>query len=258
MDYIWHEAGGEEVKVSSQPSVNFQKDYIDKRIEELTDLSAEKILFADGQTLQEKMDSGALKGADGKDGMKGDKGDQGQQGETGPQGDRGERGPVGAKGEKGEIGPQGEKGEKGEKGDAGPQGEKGEKGDKGEPGEKGSFEDIPAHSLSDNLLSSTLIENITGVNYKNLRENCIYSISISDDFEFIFPEDIENREILNQILIYLTVDAEVSVIWNTSGIEEVAFVNGEIPDITIGNYRIIAEYNPILGKWVIGALKDGE
>ena len=78
--------------------------------------NANQITFADGQTFQDKLDAGTLKG---------EKGDKGGQGEQGPQGIKGD------KGEPGDVGPQGPKGDKGEPGDVGPQGPKG---DKGEPG----------------------------------------------------------------------------------------------------------------------------
>lgn len=66
--------------------------------------SADMIIFSDGETFQNKLNNGILKGD------KGDKGEQGPKGDTGPQG---------PKGDKGEQGPQGEQGAKGEKGEKG-------------------------------------------------------------------------------------------------------------------------------------------
>lgn len=63
---------------------------------------AELVYFADKQTLQEKFDSGALKGE------KGDTGAQGPQGETGPQGPKGDQGIQGVKGDKGDKGDTGD------------------------------------------------------------------------------------------------------------------------------------------------------
>lgn len=77
------------------------------------DFKASQVKFTDGQTFQQKLDGGTLKGE------KGDKGDTGAQG---PKGDAGEQGPAGAAGAKGE---------KGEKGDTGAQGPAGAKGDTG-------------------------------------------------------------------------------------------------------------------------------
>lgn len=70
--------------------------------------SADSVKFADGETFQQKLDLGKLKG------QKGDKGDRGLQGEKGPKGDRG---PQGIQGEKGPQGPKGDRGLKGEPGD---------------------------------------------------------------------------------------------------------------------------------------------
>ena len=56
------------------------------------DFKASQVKFTDGQTFQQKLDGGTLKGE------KGDKGDTGAQG---PKGDAGEQGPAGAKGDTG-------------------------------------------------------------------------------------------------------------------------------------------------------------
>ena len=101
---------------------------------------ASMIIFTDGETFQNKLDAGTLKGA------KGDKGDTGEAGPQGIPGPKGEKGATGAKGEQGEQGLQGPKGEKGDIGEQGPKGDKGEqgiqgiqgpKGDKGDTGEQG-------------------------------------------------------------------------------------------------------------------------
>ncbi|MFI3210922.1 MAG: hypothetical protein R3Y64_07725 [Peptostreptococcaceae bacterium] len=60
--------------------------------------SADSVTFADGETFQNKLDSGALKGDKGNAGAKGD------QGEQGIQGPKGDTGATGAKGEKGDVG----------------------------------------------------------------------------------------------------------------------------------------------------------
>lgn len=77
------------------------------------------IAFTDGESFQEKYDSGQLKG------------EQGSIGNTGPQGLKGDTGATGPQG------PKGDAGEKGTQGDAGPQGEQGVKGDTGPQGEPG-------------------------------------------------------------------------------------------------------------------------
>ena len=69
--------------------------------------NANQIQFADGQTFQDKLDAGTLKGAKGD---QGEQGPQGIQGEQGPKGNTGGRGPKGDKGDTGEQGPKGDAG----------------------------------------------------------------------------------------------------------------------------------------------------
>lgn len=64
--------------------------------------SADAVSFADGQTFQQKLDAGLLKG------QKGDTGAIGPKGDTGPQGETGPKGATGATGATGPQGPQGE------------------------------------------------------------------------------------------------------------------------------------------------------
>ena len=66
--------------------------------------NANQITFADGQTLQAKLDAGTLKGPKGDTGLQGPQGIQGEQGLQGPKGDKGdpgEQGPAGANGRDG-------------------------------------------------------------------------------------------------------------------------------------------------------------
>ena len=77
---------------------------------------ASMIVFTDGETFQNKLDAGTLKG------------EKGDTGATGPKGDTGAQGPQGLKGEKGDTGATGPKGPKGDTGAQGPQGEKGSDG----------------------------------------------------------------------------------------------------------------------------------
>lgn len=77
------------------------------------------VYFADGETLQQKLDSRQLKGE------RGDAGPQGPIGRTGPPGLQGPAGAPGERGQKGETGApgiQGPKGEPGIQGEAGPRG----------------------------------------------------------------------------------------------------------------------------------------
>lgn len=124
--------------------------------------NADMILFSDGETFQNKLDKGSLKGdtgATGPQGPKGEVGEQGPQGLTGakgPKGDKGDTGPQGIQGPKGDkgatgaTGPQGIQGPAGKDGytpikgidyfdgEVGPQGPKGDKGDTGLTGATGS------------------------------------------------------------------------------------------------------------------------
>lgn len=105
---------------------------------------ASDIRFEDGETFQQKLNNGALKG------QKGDVGPQGisgQKGEQGIKGDVGPQGPVGPKGDKGDIGPQGPQGEKGDKGDIGPQGPKGDTGLQGAKGADGLTTSVTVDSV---------------------------------------------------------------------------------------------------------------
>ena len=105
--------------------------------------SADLVYFRDGETFQQKLDNGSLKGKNGTAGPQGPKGETGATGLQGSPGLRGLQGIQGPKGEPGETGPQGLKGETGAKGATGAQGPKGEQGPqglqgpKGEPGETG-------------------------------------------------------------------------------------------------------------------------
>lgn len=62
------------------------------------DFKASQVKFTDGQTFQQKLDGGTLKG---EKGDKGETGAQGPAGATGPKGDTGEQGPAGSKGDTG-------------------------------------------------------------------------------------------------------------------------------------------------------------
>ena len=90
--------------------------------------NANQITFADGQSFQDKLNAGVLKGE------KGEQGIQGVQGEKGEKGEQGEQGPAGAdgytpiKGVDYFDGAKGDKGDKGDTGEIGPQGPAGSDG----------------------------------------------------------------------------------------------------------------------------------
>lgn len=112
--------------------------------------NASQIQFADGQTFQDKLDAGTLKG---------DKGDQGEQGLQGPQGDKGDPGIQGEKGEKGDTG---EQGPQGIQGIQGPQGLKGDTGEQGPKGDTGATPNITIGTVSTLDAGSNATASITG------------------------------------------------------------------------------------------------
>ena len=108
--------------LSNKPKINGVELVDDKTLEDLgikQEYTASDIKFADGDTFQEKYNSGELKG---------EKGEKGEQGIQGPKGDTGAIG---------NTGPQGPKGDKGDTGATGPQGPKGDTGTSGTNGKDG-------------------------------------------------------------------------------------------------------------------------
>lgn len=133
--------------------------------------SAECVSFSDGETFQQKLDAGKLKGEAGQKGAPGATGaaatirvgtvstgavgsnaavtnagtetaailnftiPKGATGAQGPKGDIGAQGPKGATGAKGDTGEQGPKGDTGPAGVQGPKGAIGPQGPKGDPGD---------------------------------------------------------------------------------------------------------------------------
>lgn len=59
----------------------------------------------------------------------------------------------------------------------------------------------------------------------------------------------------NEILIYFTTELDNAIVWGS----DVKFTYDEVPTIEANTYyRIIAEYNPVMKKWVIGVIDDGK
>ena len=101
------------------------------------DYTASLVTFTDGQTFQEKYESGELTGPAGADGAPGSPGPAGAPGEQGPAGPAGPTGPQGPKGDPGEAGADGAQGPQGPQGPEGPAGPTGPKGDPGQDGPSG-------------------------------------------------------------------------------------------------------------------------
>ncbi|MEG2787338.1 MAG: hypothetical protein RR942_05900 [Romboutsia sp.] len=96
--------------------LNEQTGAVEEEVDVVT--SADSVVFEDGETFQQKLRLGKLKGDAGIQGPKGDVGPTGSQGPKGEPGISGSNGSQGPKGDKGDIGPQGPKGDKGESGDS--------------------------------------------------------------------------------------------------------------------------------------------
>lgn len=64
-----------------------------------------------------------------------------------------------------------------------------------------------------------------------------------------------NTGYTNEILVYFKTALDNAVVWGSN----VKFTDDEIPTIEAGvYYRIVAEYNPIMSKWVVGIINDGK
>ena len=71
-------------------------------------------------------------------------------------------------------------------------------------------------------------------------------------FNFAAPS---NTSYTNEILVYFKTALDNAVVWGSN----VKFTDDEIPTIEAGvYYRIVAEYNPIMSKWVVGIINDGK
>lgn len=88
--------------------IDIESGEVQEEVDVLT--SADAVKFADGETFQDKLNAGELKGPKGDTGAQGPQGPQGETGATGPQG------PAGPAGEDGQDGAQGPKGDPGEDG----------------------------------------------------------------------------------------------------------------------------------------------
>lgn len=118
---------------------------------------------------------------------------------------------------------------------------------------------IPSVSITQQSYISTVNSTVTTYTFKNRATNlpsAAYKISHTGTntvtFEFDTPT---STNYTNEICIYFHSELENAVVWGSN----VKFINDEIPTITANTYyRIIAEYNPLMNKWVIGTINDGK
>ena len=126
------------------------------------DYTASLVTFTDGQTFQEKYESGELTGPAGADGAPGSPGPAGAPGEQGPSGPAGPTGPQGPKGDPGEAGADGAQGPQGPEGPAGPTGPKGDPGQDGPAGPAGA-DGAPGKDATINGVNALTIQGGTRV-----------------------------------------------------------------------------------------------
>lgn len=126
------------------------------------DYTASLVTFTDGQTFQEKYESGELTGPAGADGAPGSPGPAGAPGEQGPAGPAGPTGPQGPKGDPGEAGADGAQGPQGPEGPAGPTGPKGDPGQDGPAGPAGA-DGAPGKDATINGVNALTIQGGTRV-----------------------------------------------------------------------------------------------
>ncbi len=216
-------------------------------------LFAKHIPFEDGETFQQKYDSGELKGEKGDVGEQGIQGIQGEQGLKGDKGDIGLTGDKGEKGDKGDVGQQGEQGiqgVQGDKGDTGEQGVKGDKGDKGDAGENGA-------DGKDGLTTSVSVNGQTYPQKNGLIALPDLALPIQQ-LTYTSTEFAGGIDCIDNQMISITGELNNAVITTTNGIGLITFVSGitvftlpdgtdwngnEVPTFETGKYYNVSYVN---------------
>lgn len=98
-------------------------------------------------------------------------------------------------------------------------------------------------------MTEKTVETYTGT----LVSNNVYKATTGASMTFPVPT-ITDSEKHNQALVYLETTETVDITWA----DGILFVGGKVPTIGTGQYRIIFEYNPNAGAWVVGVIQDGE
>lgn len=117
---------------------------------------------------------------------------------------------------------------------------------------------VPSRSITHQSYISSVYGNTTTYTFSpgtSTSPSAAYKINHTNtetvEFSFGSPE---NKAYTNEILIYFKSSLDSAIVWGSG----VKFVNDEIPEILADTYyRIVAEYNPLMSKWVIGVICDG-
>lgn len=139
------------------------------------------------------------------------------------------------------------------------------------------YSELEEIKKSNTITNTELVENELYITFADGNTYCAGSVDIPNEETRVIETSVlsgletnkiyklttENAQIVglpsvdatcqNQILVYLQTTGQISIIWG----DDIAFVDDVIPTIGIGCYRIIFEYNSVLGKWVVGVIQDG-
>jgi len=101
---------------------------------------------------------------------------------------------------------------------------------------------------------TSLINNVTlepdGMCYLPLSNSSTVIYNLTADRDIMFGIPLATTINFYQILVHANITAEVSINWGTS-----TFFNGEVPDIGIGKYDFIFEWDGT--EWCAGAIEKG-
>ena len=117
---------------------------------------------------------------------------------------------------------------------------------------------VPSQSIIQQSYISSVNGNTTTYTFgpkANTSPSAAYKINHTntETVEFSFSSSLTSSY-TNEILIYFKSSLDSAIVWGSG----VKFVNDEVPEILADTYyRIVAEYNPLMSKWVIGVICDG-
>ena len=117
---------------------------------------------------------------------------------------------------------------------------------------------VPSQSIIQQSYISSVNGNTTTYTFSpqtSASPSAAYKINHTntETVEFSFSSSLTSSY-TNEILIYFKSSLDSAIVWGSG----VKFVNDEVPEILADTYyRIVAEYNPLMSKWVIGVICDG-